>query len=274
VQLWDATTDRKPRIIWCPTGPLISLPLHAAGIYAGAHTIRASDFIVSSYTPSLSALLSASSRARTTQAIPRILCVSQTYSPVRPDLPPLHGVTEEVSVLARRFSGSATRLEDDQATIAQVLRAVPDHDFIHFACHGIQDTRRPVESAFLLHDGPLTLSALLGARAARTELAFLSACETAAGDARLPDEAVHLAAGVLAVGCRGVVGTLWAIGDADAPCVADAFYVSLLDARRCGHVKGGQTGAAHALDDAVASLREVAGEDAFARWVPFVHFGL
>lgn len=57
---------------------------------------------------------------------------------------------------------------------------------------------------------------------------MLSACQTATGDAKLPEEAVHLAAGMLAIGFQSVVGTMWSLGDADAPVVADAFYESLL----------------------------------------------
>ena len=38
---------------------------------------------------------------------------------------------------------------------------------------------------------------------------FLNACETAMGDANLPDEVIHLAAAMLFVGFCGAVGTMW-----------------------------------------------------------------
>jgi CHAT domain-containing protein len=41
------------------------------------------------------------------------------------------------------------------------------------------------------------------------KLAFLSACETAKGDANTPDEAMHLAASLLFAGFGGVVATMW-----------------------------------------------------------------
>ena len=49
------------------------------------------------------------------------------------------------------------------------------------------------------------------------ELAFLSAngVETACGDERLPGEAAHFAAGMLNVGYRSVVGTMWAVDKAN-----------------------------------------------------------
>jgi CHAT domain-containing protein len=40
-------------------------------------------------------------------------------------------------------------------------------------------------------------------------LAFLSACETARGDEKIPDEALHLAATPLSAGYRSVVATMW-----------------------------------------------------------------
>jgi CHAT domain-containing protein len=181
-----------------------------------------------------------------------------------------------MTVLRARFSDSLTLLHGDDATVARVLAAVHDHAWIHLACHGVQDRADPTRSAFLLHDRPLALSDLVSAPASVGELAFLSACETAAGDEAVPDEAVHLAAGMLAVGYKGVVGTTWAINDGDAPVVADAFYAALLGERRKGLAKSAHTGAAYALDEAIRQLRQKpgVGEQAFARWVPFVHFGI
>ncbi|KAJ6522099.1 hypothetical protein DFH09DRAFT_938562 [Mycena vulgaris] len=40
-------------------------------------------------------------------------------------------------------------------------------------------------------------------------LAVLRACQTAMGDEKLPDEAVHLAASLLFAGFRSVVATMW-----------------------------------------------------------------
>ncbi|KAI0030332.1 CHAT domain-containing protein [Vararia minispora EC-137] len=273
--LWETTMERKPHIIWCPTGPLAFLPLHAAGLYGHGSQPKAFDFVASSYTPSLSALIYASSKPSDSRIIgtPSLLCVAQEKTASAPHLPPLSGTIEEMRVLKSRFSDRITCLEGARATTAEVLKATRQHTWIHLACHGTQDEEDPTDSAFLLHDGRLTLSDLIHESAAGGELAFLSACETAMGDSTIPDEAVHLAAGMLAVGYRGVVGTMWSIGDADAPLVADTFYATLLEDRSRGLVTGAQTGAAYALDSAVKKLQEDVGEDDFVRWVPFIHFG-
>ena len=105
------------------------------------------------------------------------------------------------------------------------------------------------------------------------EIAFLSACKTAVGDEKVPEESVHLAAGMLVVGFKGVIATMWSIGDADAPIVVQEYYKCLLGLRMAGKVKHGGTGAAYALHAAVNRLREMVGEKDFVRWAPFVHFG-
>jgi hypothetical protein len=61
-----------------------------------------------------------------------------------------------------------------------------------------------------------------------TELAFLSAGETAKGDAKLPDEAIHLAAGMLMAGYGSVVATMSPIGSGDAAIITDNISLTRL----------------------------------------------
>ena len=131
-----------------------------------------------------------------------------------------------------------------------------------------------MQSGFHLEDGKLSLGDIIGkgernpAGEDQPELAFLSACETGTGKMELSEEAVHLVAGMLAAGFRGVVGTTWSIPDAYAPEVAEVFYREYLGA------EGGDAG--YALHCATQRLRERLGsEDAsFLAWVPFVHSGV
>jgi CHAT domain-containing protein len=237
---------------------------------------RASDFVVSSYTPSVAALVRSHSTSNntSTKSSQTVVCVSQADTPSQAPLP---GALVERDILMRKFPNAVTVLDGAHATRTSVLGAMRTHSWIHFACHGIQDIRIPTNSAFELHDGPLKLSELMESQhAVGADLAFLSACQTAVGDKRLPDEAVHLAAGMLAAGYRSVVGTLWSIGDTDAPFVADSFYTRLLlqDGILRNDEKNAFTEPAYALDYAITELRERIGEDEFIRWLPFVHFGI
>ena len=102
-----------------------------------------------------------------------------------------------------------------------------------------------------------------------TELAVLSACQTAKGDSELPEEAIHLAAGMQMAGYRSVVATMWSIQDDDAPILAEMFYKYLIE-----EAGGDSSRAAYALHHAVGHLRKVRGENKFASWVPFIHLGV
>ena len=105
---------------------------------------------------------------------------------------------------------------------------------------------------------------------ARTELAVLSACQTAAGDENVPNEAIHLTASLLMAGYRSAIGTMWSIYDADAPVVSEEFYSELMRASR----GDGGLRTAYALHYATERLRERVGQDSFTHWAPFIHVGI
>jgi CHAT domain-containing protein len=200
----------------------------------------------------------------------RILAVSQPATPGQTAIP---STTVEIALIARNFPGAVTHLDGAHATVSAVLDAMPGHAWVHLACHGAQRSTA-TDSAFFLHDGQLDLHSLMGTTLMRAELAVLSACQTATGDDQLPEEAAHLAAGMLAAGFRSVVGTMWSIRDADGPILAHALYAALRTSHERRVVAGGDLRVAYALHEATAYLRKNLGEDNFARWVPSVHFGL
>ncbi|KAI0026319.1 CHAT domain-containing protein, partial [Vararia minispora EC-137] len=264
-------------ITWCPTGPLAFLPVHAAGIYGRrgcremhGDGMKLSDIVVSSYTPTLSALLRSPRMFADGWPSMKALVVSQ---PDTPDMSKLPGVLSEVAQIEKHLGGQITHLNDKDATVKAVLDAMnEDHcQVIHLACHGLQNAVEPTESAFVLYDGNLTLSRLVSSQLRNAELAFLSACQTSTGHEKLPEEAVHLAAGMLVVGSRSVIGTMWSIGDQDAPIIADEVYRQL----KRNYVPGdGRLKTAYALHKAAKVLREKVGESNIVRWAPYVHFGI
>jgi CHAT domain-containing protein len=128
-----------------------------------------------------------------------------------------------------------------------------------------------------LHDRQLELLDIIRQKIENTDHAFLSACQTSAGDEKLSEEVVHLAAGMLAAGYQDVVATMWSIKDQYAPDIAMEFYTHLLEgtpATKEGRLDS--TGAAGALDHAVGKIRQKLGdtEEALLIWVPYVHFGI
>jgi CHAT domain-containing protein len=143
------------------------------------------------------------------------------------------------------------------------------NSWVHLACHAVQDTVEPTKSAFCLHDGHLELSTIITKSFAFADFAFLSACQTATGDEKLSEEAVHLAAGLMLAGYRGVIATMWSIKDKDAPVVAGHVYSDLFN-----DAEPDSTKAALALHNAVKFLRKQQGDEDFLSWVPFIHVGI
>ncbi|KAI0033465.1 CHAT domain-containing protein [Vararia minispora EC-137] len=272
--LYDAMSDGIPHIIWCTTGPLAFLPLHAAGDYrAKAGYIDATDFVVSSYTPTLAMLLGKSSslvQTSNSAAGDKVPIVPQPNVPGYSQLP---GVVGEVEIMRTTHFPGSTMLADGDAKVEAVPAAMTQHEWVHLAFRGVQDLDEPLKSAFILTDGRLEVSRLMSHSMRNAQPAVLSACQTVTGDANLPDEAVHLTACMLATGFRSVVGTMWSIGDGDAPAVADAFYSNLKTMLEdAGPVVRSQV--AYALHDAVKGLHQSLRQDEFLRWIPFVHFGI
>ena len=119
----------------------------------------------------------------------------------------------------------------------------------------------------------LTLSDIIKLQLDNAELAFLSACETATGDKKLEEEAVHLAAGMLLAGFHGVIATMWTIEDAIAVEIADETYRLLFK-----EYNADSTHAAEALHFAVRKVcedRQAKGSKIpLLCWVPFIHMGI
>jgi len=163
------------------------------------------------------------------------------------------------------------RLEAEAATVSRVKQEMALRSSIHLACHASQDVRRPLNSGFYLHDGRLELADIMKLKIARSELAFLSACQTSTGDEKLSEEAVHLAAGMLAVGYRGVVATMWSIKDKYGPVVAESFYQYLMDRGSTpGRLELDTANPARSLHHAIQCIREQVGdkEQGLLTWVP------
>ena len=176
---------------------------------------------------------------------------------------------EIVQTEAQRLPVPFTWLNGTDASVDAVLKGMEEHSWVHLACHGIQ-AKDPTKSSFLLQDGELELATLMSKSFKHAEIAFLSACQTATGDEKLPEEAVHLAAGMLYAGYSSVFATTWSIYDAAAPVVAKEVYRYLLNELK----EGDGIHPGYALHHAVRKLRQQVGENDFLSWVPFVHFGL
>ncbi len=259
--------EQWPRVWWCPTGPLTLLPIHAAG-YHDATGAAVLDRVISSYTPTLRALLEARGEGRADEretATPgRMLFVGLADTP---DQPPLPNVERERKALEELLPADGhTFLVGPQATRAAVLDELVTHAWVHFACHGSQNLQDPSRGGLHMYDGMVTVTDV-SARQYRGEFAYLSGCKTAVGGVNLPDEAITLAAAMHYTGYRHVIATLWSVLDRQAAQVAEAVYSRLVRDQR---LDAGN--AAEALHHAVRALR-AEHLDQPSIWTPFAHTG-
>ena len=162
-----------------------------------------------------------------------------------------------------------TSLSGARATVNEVFKILPGYSVVHFACHGHQDASEPFRTRFALYDEPLYLIDMVERGLPIAELAVLSACHSARGDRKSPDEVLHLAAAMNFAGFGSVVGTLWPVSDHDAPMLAQKFYHLML---------GGKNGPADCTKAAVALSKSIGhlrrnGVPPW-RWITWVHFGV
>ena len=160
---------------------LTFIPIHAAGTRNGA--IDVSRLVISSYVTALHSLFQAKKKyVPVSKEQQKLLCVSQPGTPGQNALPT---TMEEVDEVVRMFYSSGWSKENivclrgSEAMVDAVSMALNSCSCVHLACHGFQDPKLGMKSAFALHDGPLELSEIASKKLLDRQFAFLSACEAA-----------------------------------------------------------------------------------------------
>lgn len=248
-----STSTGLPRIWWCPTGPLTMLPIHAAASPGGTSLL---EIAVSSYTPSLHALVHARRQSGSVAAASRSALIVSTMPGTG-----LHSVSNFAHL------GDTRVLVGEAATVASVKRALLDHpQIVHFNTHGDQDLNDPSRGALALQDGVLSVSDIANL-ALNGDFAGLGACKTALGGIDLPDESITLTSAMHYAGFRHVVGTLWSIAQGTSNDVFKQVYSSLVE----GDLFEPRN-AAKALSDAVRQLSREHPYEPHG-WASLVHVG-
>jgi CHAT domain-containing protein len=274
---------------WCVTGQLSFLPVHAAGRYHTTSADCASDYLVSSYIPTLHSLIKAQDAwapILRSDLTGLVICEESSHSSSTKYLP---AAAKEARIVHECFESAHAQVLNTMSTqtmrveLLSLLENTLAH-VLHLACHAVQDAE-PLNSAIMLHDGQLTIEDIMRLSLPQATLAYLSACQTAKGDQNAPDQAVHIAASMLFCGFRSVIGTLWCVAnfvrcffsaltpskrrlmsDEDGPRLAHRFYEVLFEREQID-----LDDIPYALDAAVQTLRS-AGVPA-RRWALFMHMG-
>jgi len=131
----------------------------------------------------------------------------------------------------------ARTLTGGDATESSLRHALQDPGIVHIATHGVLNRQHPLFSRIDLQrgrgnrgddDGRLEIRELLSLPV-RSNLVFLSGCETGAAESWLPEPVrgsgeLTLSQAFLVAGAGNVVSTLWRIDDVGASVFAGRFY--------------------------------------------------
>lgn len=287
-----------PSVCWILTGPLVGLPLHAAGYHEASDGKTVLDRAISSYSVSLASLVQMHADRQKPGAH------RKPEHAVLIGMPDLPNALREVREVARVFP--TMQIHTPPPYTQDVLKALKTCDVFHFAGHGRSSREDPTSSALILSGAErLTVSSLfdINLHKRRPFLAFLSACNT--GQIKhdtFMDEGLHLIAACQVAGFQHVIGTLWEVSDKLCAEAARGIYewmhgegmshasVSEGLHRTCRKlrtdwVRGGKERRAKLRDDEgieIDGVSDIQGklrkvelaEDEPLLWVPYVHYGI
>lgn len=291
-----------PHVWWIPTGPLSRFPLHASGRHRERSGKAVMDRVISSYSPSLRALVHGRRQRVVTAGPAEALLIDAEHTGNHPHLPQARA---EIKVVSKICESMAIRPVSVGQSKQDMLSCLRNCKIFHFAGHGYTNGDDPSKSHLCLSDtsDPLTVGDILklNLHEASPFLAYLSACSTGrVQDDKFIDESIHLISAFQLAGFRHVIGTLWKVRDKHCVDVARVTYEAIRE--------GGMTddSVCRGLHKATRMLRDswlegfdkkrerlVQGDEKGTRdvipcddeeeiivglvpayWVPYVHFGV
>lgn len=259
-----------PRVNWCPTGPAVFLPLHAAGDHLDKTKPEAPRTVIdraeSSYLPKLSILVNrqhSQPHVQGTDQPPLIISTPLTPGRRQPS-------SEDEAQYLQALFPEATHLDDSAATKKAVMDGLRTHTWFHFSLHGATDDHTPTKGGLELHDARLTNQDLSELDLTNALFAFLSACSTHRGSPDLPDESITPGTMLCISGCQNVIATLWPVRESHASALTQQVYDRIVTTGEGSHLRPHNS--ASALRDASLTLRDE-HPDQPDRWSAFVHIG-
>ncbi|KAI9455530.1 TPR-like protein [Boletus coccyginus] len=240
----------QSRIWWCPTAEFSVLPLHAAGPYREGQRNLA-DVYISSYTPTLTALIRARRHDPSSSSAQRkrFIAIGQAKAVGESEL---DSVGAELDGIGQVVDGLATftRIYGEESCISRVVEELGKNDWVHLAYRSIPNAEKLFESAFALHDGHFTIQRIIGCDLKNPESVYLSACHTTVGDRVCPDRTIHLALAMQFARFRSVIGMMWEVDGSETNEIVSTFYKHMVDeSGRLDHTR-----AAFALNKTMKSV--------------------
>ena len=278
------TINARLKIWWVASGVLSLLPIHAAG-HHDAVGQNAIDRVVSSYAPSIRALIYARQRLDKALLLEKqnqnVVIIAMSKTPGEIELLSTEKEADRLQELFRSKSILTSILHCP--TRGKVMSVLRDNQVAHFSCHGYGFSEDPAENKLLLSDwrtAPLTVSDIASLNLPFAQFAYLGVCHTSTSrNIELLDESITLSASMMLAGYPSVVGTLWYVTDEHSVEVVEDVYGSMLN----GTDKIDPQRSADGLNLAVRNLRERARcfpglttklPDDPLIWASYVHLGL
>lgn len=147
---------------------------------------------------------------------------------------PLPATRVEVEAICALFPDKAQKFLGASATEDAAKNVGKGFVRIHFACHGYVDERYPLDSGLVLsipekeaggtESGFLQAWEILEQMRIDADLVVLSACETALGKEMGGEGLVGLTRAFQYAGARGVLASMWSVGDESTALLMEGFY--------------------------------------------------
>jgi CHAT domain-containing protein len=145
-------------------------------------------------------------------------------------LPALPGTLAETAVIQKLYP-RASRVTGADFTHDVAVKALMDHQEVHFATHGLFEPQAPLFSALLTAPAtgePSRLSLYeLTDMNLKARLVILSACETDKGQLTGGDEVAGLTRTFLQAGAENVVSSLWSVSDESTALLMESLHAHL-----------------------------------------------
>ena len=145
-------------------------------------------------------------------------------------LPALPGTLDETAVIQKLYP-RASRLTGAAFTHDAAIKALLDHQEVHFATHGLFEEQAPLFSALITapasnQPSRLSLYELMDLNL-KARLVILSACETDRGQVTAGDEVASLTRTFLQAGAESVVSSLWSVSDESTALLMESLHAHL-----------------------------------------------
>jgi CHAT domain-containing protein/tetratricopeptide (TPR) repeat protein len=145
-------------------------------------------------------------------------------------LPALPGTLDETAVIQKLYP-RATRVTGLAFTHDAAVKALLDHQEVHFATHGLFEAQAPLFSALITapatgQPSRLSLYEVTDLNL-KARLVILSACETDRGQLTGGDEIAGLTRTFLQAGAESVVSSLWSVSDESTALLMESLHAHL-----------------------------------------------